>query len=266
MSQLPGVFQAKKKDGSIYYRSSITYSGKHISLGSYLNANDAHLAYLEANQLFTSDTTLDSYKKTDCLSFEKQVCIINFRDNHVYFKNPIYLKKSFFYYYLSPEDILIFDVEDLFFYARHKIMRRGGHLFVADYGMQLTITGRYGIKPYGVKERDYRFINGNPNDFRYENIEILNTYHGVVCVEQKDQHLFQARIHVNGNLIIGVYPTAIEAAIAYNKAIDFLKKAGITKNYMPNYIDDMSGSNYASVYTALAFSKSFQTYLDSLYL
>ena len=32
---LPGVYQAKKKDNTIYFRSSITYSGKHISLGSF---------------------------------------------------------------------------------------------------------------------------------------------------------------------------------------------------------------------------------------
>ena len=35
MPQLPGVFQAKKKNGSLYYRSSLTYRAKHISLGSY---------------------------------------------------------------------------------------------------------------------------------------------------------------------------------------------------------------------------------------
>ncbi|MFR1029216.1 MAG: hypothetical protein ACLSD6_08540 [Clostridium sp.] len=32
---LPGVYQAKKKDSTIYFRSSISYSGKHISLGCF---------------------------------------------------------------------------------------------------------------------------------------------------------------------------------------------------------------------------------------
>ena len=55
-------------------------------------------------------------------------------------------------------------------------MRRGGHLFVADYGMQVNIASRYGIKNFAVENRDYRFVNGNDHDFRYANIEILNTY------------------------------------------------------------------------------------------
>ena len=42
---LPGVYTAKKKDNSIYYRSSITLCGKHISLGSYPDEWSAHLAY-----------------------------------------------------------------------------------------------------------------------------------------------------------------------------------------------------------------------------
>ena len=32
---LPGVFTARKKDGTLYYRASITHKKKHISLGSY---------------------------------------------------------------------------------------------------------------------------------------------------------------------------------------------------------------------------------------
>ena len=30
-----GVFRAVKKDGTVYYRASLTRHGKHISLGSY---------------------------------------------------------------------------------------------------------------------------------------------------------------------------------------------------------------------------------------
>ena len=32
--KLPGVYETTKKDGSIYYRSSITYHQKHISLAT----------------------------------------------------------------------------------------------------------------------------------------------------------------------------------------------------------------------------------------
>ena len=42
---LPGVYLATKKDGTVYYRSSITYRSKHISLGSFSTEEDAHCAY-----------------------------------------------------------------------------------------------------------------------------------------------------------------------------------------------------------------------------
>ena len=32
---LPGVYKAARKDGTLYYRCSITYQNKHISLGSF---------------------------------------------------------------------------------------------------------------------------------------------------------------------------------------------------------------------------------------
>ena len=44
---LPGAFKAQKKDGTIYYRSSITYKNKHISLGSFKTEEEASGAYLE---------------------------------------------------------------------------------------------------------------------------------------------------------------------------------------------------------------------------
>lgn len=47
MGLLAGVYIAKKKDGTIYFRSSITYRNKHISLGSYETEQQAHEAYLE---------------------------------------------------------------------------------------------------------------------------------------------------------------------------------------------------------------------------
>ena len=53
---LKGVFPATKKDGTIYYRTSINYSGKHISLGSFASEEMAHLAYKEASQTREFDT------------------------------------------------------------------------------------------------------------------------------------------------------------------------------------------------------------------
>ncbi|MCM1039781.1 MAG: hypothetical protein NC314_12535 [Roseburia sp.] len=263
MSQLAGVYTAKKKNGTLYYRASLTYRAKHISLGSYENAKDAHNAYLLAGSILNDPETAIAHYRTDSvLPFEKWVCLINFRDNGVYFANPIYIRPAFFYYYLSPSYFFIFDRDDLFYYAHHKISSRGGHYFVADYGMQINIMNRYGIKNYAVLDKDYRFINGNATDFRYENIEILNSYHGVSSFYRKGKLLYKAKIHVKGNYTIGVYDTETEAAIAYNKAIDYLKKGGVRKAYTPNYMENMSPAAYADLYASVQISSKIEHYLS----
>ena len=43
----------------------------------------------------------------------------------------------------------------------------------------------------------------------------------------------------------------MEAAIAYNKAIDLLKKAGVNKDYTPNYMEGISPDVYAGLYAAV---------------
>jgi hypothetical protein len=128
---LPGVYQAYTKDGTKYYRASVTYRSKHISLGSYSSEEAANNAYLFArNLLEASQLGIEDYSEEYPLSFHKWVVLINFRDNQIYFKNPIYLKKRYFFYYIDYNTRLRFDAEDLFYYAHHKIMKRGGHLFV----------------------------------------------------------------------------------------------------------------------------------------
>ena len=94
---LPGSFQAKKKDGTIYYRSSITYKNKHISLGSFSTEEEAHAAYVQAGDVISDkNLTIDSYAKDSVLSFDKWVILINFRDNNIYFSTPIYVRPKFF--------------------------------------------------------------------------------------------------------------------------------------------------------------------------
>lgn len=259
--KFPGVFPAQKKDGSSYYRSSITYQRKHISLGSYAAPETASAAYKEASLLLTDNTlSLHDHSSAHALPFEKWVVLVNFRDNGIYFSTPIYLHKKYFEYLLSPEHILKFDIDDLFYYSSRKIMQRGRHFFVADYGMQVNIVSRYGIKNYAVLNRDYRFVNGDTLDFRYENIEIFNIYHGVTLKNTKKGLRYIAKIHVNGNYKIGAYHTDTEAAIAYNKAIDILKKAGITKNFTPNYLEGLSPSAYADIYARLRISSRLLHY------
>lgn len=256
-----GVFPATKKNGEAYFRASLTYRRKHISLGSYASPELAHNAYLEGCRILAdSEIDLIRYRTSSPLAFEKWVCLINFRDNNIYFGNPIYIGQRLFYYYLSPTHILKFDMDDLFYYSSHKIMRRGGHYFVADYGMQVNIVSRYGIKNYAVMNTDYRFLNGDPTDFRRENLEIWNTYHGVRSTKKGGDTVYAARIHIKGNYTIGHYNTELEAAIAYNKAIDILKKNGVNKNFSPNYIEGISPRQYAEIYSALPISQKIQDY------
>ena len=261
-SNLPGVYTARKKDNSIYYRASITFREKHISLGSYEKAEEAHQAYLEARTLTGSDrVSLEDYTKSSLLSFDKWVSILNFRDNGLYFSTPIYLRKKYFLYYLEPSRVLKFDIDDLFYYSNKKIMRRGNHLFVNDYGMQFSILNRYGVKNYAVEGKDYRFINGDPTDLRYENIEILNRFHGITRIPgpMDTTCRYKVRIHIRSNYVVGVYATEEEAAIAYNKAVDILRKNGINRNFPLNYIEGLSPAAYADIYSELKISPKIYT-------
>ena len=184
----PGVFLAKKKDGSIYFRSSLTYKNKHISLGSFETEDQAHQTYNEANMLLNSALSLEDVSHaTSHLPFDKAVTLINFRDNGLYIGTPIYLRKNYFSYYLSENEELKFDIDDLFYYSSHRILRRQGHLYVNDYGMQVTLLSRYGIRNHAVCERDYYFANGDSMDLRYSNIILVNRYYGVFQYTQKMQ-------------------------------------------------------------------------------
>lgn len=256
-----GVFLAKKKDGTVYYRASFTFKNKHISLGSFSDMDSAHDAYKEAVMLTTCELGIMDYcKESHILSFSKWVSIINFRDNGIYFKTPIYLKRKFFEYYLTEDYILKFDADDLFFYSTHTIMKRGGHLFVADYGMQLNILNRYGIKNFAVPGKDYRFVNGDSTDFRYANIDIINRYYGVTKEIENGKVSFVTKIHINGDYLIGRYLEEKEAAIAYNKAVDCLTERGVCIQYTKNYIDGMDAKLYYSYYEKIHLPKKIRDY------
>ena len=237
------------KDGTPSYRSSVTWGGKHIALGSYESDKKAHASYIEAMGILNNTSfTISNYKNSFALPFEKCVSLINYRDKGFYIANPIYLEKKFFLYYLAPDEVLKFDIDDLFYYSSHKIMKRGSHLFVADYGSQISVLSRYGIKSYAVAGRDYIFANDDPTDLRYENIIILNRYHGVRQFAEKGFIKYKTVIHIKSNYVVGKYSSEAEAAIAYNKAADILTKNGIKKNFMQNYIEELTPSQYAELY------------------
>lgn len=269
---MSGVFKAEKKDGTIYYRSSVTYKNKHISLGSYNTELAANRAYSRAKELLESDIKyselssadiLNEFSRDKTIKFNKFISIINFRDNNIYIKNPIYICKRFFMYFYSPDYIYTFDIEDLFYYASHKIAKRGSHLFVADYGMQINLLSRYGIMSHAVVGRDYNFKNGDPYDFRYSNIEIINKYVGVQKKETKSGPKYKAVILINGNYIIGTYDTENEAAVAYNKACDMLKPIFPDRNFRLNIIRDLAPKDYAKLYLTTEISPKITALLDN---
>ena len=255
-----GVYATKLKDGTPSYRSSITFRGKHIALGSYETEKKASAVYKEASKLLSGNSlSISDYSEKMEIPFEKYVSLINFRDKGMYISNPIYLEKHFFQYYLSPSQALKFDIEDLFYYSSHKIMKRGSHLFVADYGSQLSVMQRYGIKSYAVCGRDYHFANDDPNDFRYDNIIILNRYRGVRQFPEKGFIRYKAVIHIKSNYVIGKYNSEAEAAIAYNKAADLLDNN--SRKYRQNYIESLSAKEYADIYSGIVISEKLRKYL-----
>lgn len=261
-----GVYTIEKKDGTTLYRASLTVKEKHISLGSFDTEQAAHEAYLCGKRIMSETKDLYSYVEDFrdgvpyALPFEKVVVLVNLRQNHVYIKTPIFLEKRSFLYLYSPEFIYKFDVDDLFYYSNHKIMKRGSHLFVSDYGMQENILARYGIKRHAVKGRDYEFVNGDDRDMRYGNVRVINRYYGVTRQMNAGREEFIAKIHVNGDMIIGKYSSEKEAAIAYNKSAMILKNRGVNIDFPTNYIDGMSELEYISLQNKVRLSDTIRSY------
>lgn len=263
MSTLAGVYATTKKDGSPSFRASLTFQSKHISLGSYSDEKKAALAYQTGRHILENPAIrIADYHLCTELSHDKFICLLNARDNGIYIPTPIYLYKQYFEYYLSSSEILRFDRDDLFFYASHKIQKKGGYLFVSDYGSQYSILSRYGIKPFAVYGRDYCMVNGDPHDYRYSNIKIINSYFGVQQeVLPNGKTVYRTKIHINGDFLVGVYEDEITAAIAYNKAADTLQKNGFHKAFMKNYIVSLNKHQYESVYQSVAISDAITNFV-----
>ena len=70
MAALPGIYTANKKDGSTYYRASITYLKKHISLGSFATEELASRTYREARLILDhAEITLSDYSLFSCQAY-----------------------------------------------------------------------------------------------------------------------------------------------------------------------------------------------------
>ncbi len=252
---LPGVYADKKKNGELNYRASITVNGKHISLGSYTSEIRAAATYAFAAEVLNNNRFSCLNYDINCpIIYEKYVTLINLRDNKIYFSNPIYMHKRYFSYFFSPFEELKFDMDDLFYFSQHKIMCRGNHYFVADFGIQVSLKERFGIKNFAVEGRDFLFVNSDSLDFRRENIKIINNYYGVCSIKNNLKTGYKTTIHVKSNYVVGFYEDELEAAIAYNKAADILKRNGCNKNFFQNYIDNISNKEYAEIYSKVKIS------------
>ena len=75
--------------------------------------------------------------------------------------------------------------------------------------------------------------------------------------------MYQSRIHINGDFIIGTYATENEAAIAYNKAADMLEPV-YPVSYTRNYIEDISHIAYAATYNNVKISRRLLEYIEGL--
>lgn len=268
---MTGVYEARKKSGEVYYRASLTYKNKHISLGSSSDEAVSHAMYNEAsdvinnpdNHWIDTEHRTSSYNESMVLPFGKYISLINFRDNNIYIKTPIYMCHKYFLYFLKENEVLQFSTDDLFYYSNHTIMSRGGYYFVNDYGMQTSILSRLGVRNHSVKGKDYIFKNGDIHDYRYENIQVVNRYNGVSQLTKNGRVIYKSRIHINGDYILGEFASETEAAVAYNKAIDMLSGL-INVTYTPNYIEGISSVEYASLYHNIILSRNFRKYVKSL--
>jgi len=256
-----GIYIVKKKDGPPLYRATIFYNKKKISLGSYPSLKIATIAREEAKNTLSFSDSISDYHCT-YLPFNTYVSLINFRDNGLYFSAPIFLYKNYFEYYISRDFHFTFDVDDLFYYSKHKIMIRKNHYFVYDFGSQKNILNRYGIKNYAKLGIDYLFINGDARDFRYSNIKVINKYNGVSKEIYRNKELYIARIHIHGDYTIGRYTDEETAAIAYNKACDYLKNKGLKKAFEQNYLENVSAIEYAKRYTRIRLPRKIIEYCE----
>ena len=263
---MKGIYEARKNDGSVYYRASVTYRSKHISLGSSEDKDVASGLYEKARLVLKSkDLEPDDYNDSfSPLSFHKYICLLNFRNNNIYVKTPIYLHRTYFSYFLDRDTELKFDLEDLFYYSSHTIQKRGNHLFVADFGLQERVLARYDIPGFAVCGKDYIFLNGDRTDLRYSNIEVINPVKNIRRKSDGNSEVYEVKIHINGDWHIGNYPTHEMAVIAYNKAIDLAKKAGLKKRTEPlDMPEGLSPVLYARIYSSIEMPAKYENYLKN---
>lgn len=63
-------------------------------------------------------------------------------------------------------------------------------------------------------------------------------------------------------ILSALIPSEEKAAVAYNKAVDLAKAAGIKKDFPENYVDTLPPKEYAEVYTKIKLSERYLSYLE----
>lgn len=242
----------------LQYKLYFVYEKQKIYLGTYPSMEDAQKILCEAENIMHLASGIPDFALYR-MNYKKIVSLCNLRDNKRYIKNPIYLYPNYFDYYLSKDCKLTFDHKELFFFSTYKIHKRGNYLYTQDTISQQNLLSRYGIPNHSVINKDYRFKNGNPFDFRRDNLEIINLYKGVRKRCTKNTTFYVAYIYSNTTLIIGHYTTELEAAIAYNKAVDYLERINSTKDYTRNVIPYLTQSEYEAIYNRLTISPRILT-------
>ncbi len=241
------------------YKVYFVYKKKKLYLGLFDSNEAATKALQDAHEIMcASFGTLDF--PHSLIDFKKIISLCNFRDHKMYIKNPIYLMDSYFHYYLSKDIILTFDMKDLLFFSTYKINKRGNYLYTYDSISQQSLLNRFGILNHSTAGKDYVFKNGNPYDFRRDNIEVINTYKGVCKKIIDDQTFYTATIYTTQPLILGHYPSEITAAIAYNKAADFLMaQSDVQREYILNTIPFITKAEYDAIYASIKLSPRLKT-------
>ncbi len=245
-------------NGLLAYKLYFIYRGRKLYLGTYKSESLANEALKEAEYIVES--TLGPLQYTPhAIPFKKYISLCNFRDNKVYIKNPIYIYHDYFCYFLSPTSHFTFDMKELMFFSSYKIFKRGNYIYTQDNVAQQSILSRFSIPPHAVLGVDYYFKNGNIYDFRSTNLEIHNGYKGVSKEVRNHKTFYSSRIFVEHTLVIGHYLSELEAAVAYNKAIDVLQTKGPTRDYIKNEFPYLTLSEYQEIYNRISISPSIVT-------
>lgn len=269
-TKIKNVYKIVDSKNKVYYKALISLKGKRINLGRYKTENMGALACKEAYRLYSAyDITLYNIlsmyedNKGVIIPFYTMISIINYRDNKIFLRNPIYIRYNYISYFIDPIRELKFDIDELFFYSSHRILSRGNLFYVNNFGSQERLLNRYGIHSFSVRDRDYFFINGDYYDYRSTNIEVVNRYFGVFKKNYTDnRYYYEVRIHINGDFIIGRFKDEIMAAISYNKACDYANQMGLLKDFNQNYIDELSITSYKKIYDNIKLPKNYISYFE----